>query len=298
MGGDVGGLIEVGPPSAFEGLVAYRGVGVTHRYPPHWHDELHLCLYTAGSGYVGDRRGRRRVAAGDFLLTPPGEVHHNWVTEREGVTFRSLYVPVPILRDVARQVTGRDDETAAFSPHRTRDPGLSRAFLMLHRGLEQPTMPLRRDGLLVEFLDRLVRARGSGAGSEPSAIAATGAGVVTGRSAGAGSATVRRVREYLHDHLGEPVALADLSRVADLSPFHLHRVFRRATGLPPHGYLLMVRVNQARDLLRRGVPPAEVALHTGFFDQSHLTRHFHRLVGVTPARFRAAERGRETAGNA
>ena len=92
--------------------------------------------------------------------------------------------------------------------------------------------------------------------------------------------------------------MSGVSRVADLSPFHLHRVFRRATGLPPHSYLLMIRVNQARELLRRGLSPAEVALHTGFFDQSHLTRHFHRLVGVTPARFRAAETGRETAGNA
>lgn len=293
MGGEVGGLLQVGPSSGAEGLVAYRGVGVTHRYPPHWHDELHLCAYTGGSGWVGDRSGRRRVVPGDFLLTPPGELHHNWVDREEGVTFRSLYVPVPMVRDAVRQLRGRDDETVAFASQRTRDPELMRAFVRLHRGLERQATRLERDGLVVEFLSRLVHG-----GQSDVDVAGGPVGPGSRPSAGGETAAVRRARDYLHEHAGEQVALADLSRVADRSPFHLHRSFRRATGLPPHGYLLMVRINLARQLLRRGLAPTEVALLTGFFDQSHLTRHFHRLVGVTPGRFRAAERGRETAGNA
>lgn len=280
MPGAVAGLIQVGPACGAGGIVAFRGAGVTHRYPPHWHDELHLCAYTGGSGYVGDRHGSRRVRPGDFLLTPPGEVHRNWVDRGEGIAFRSLYVPVPIVGAAVRQVTGRDADGVAFSAHRPGDPALRRAFLRLHRALERSTMPLQRDGLLVEFLGRLVA-------GDPWCDAEPPAGAATTARRGSEPAGMRRVREYLHDHLAEPVTLADLGRVAALSPFHLHRVFRRATGLAPHGYLLRVRVNRARDLLRRGLPPAEVALRTGFCDQSHLTRHFHRLVGVTPARFRS-----------
>jgi AraC-like DNA-binding protein len=143
----------------------------------------------------------------------------------------------------------------------------------MHRGLERATTPLERDDLLAAFLRRLINRCTQPARDE--------------RPAGRERVAVRRAIDYLHAHYARPVALADLSRAAALSPFHLHRVFRRAVGLPPHAYLVGVRVNRARNLLGRGIAPAEVAVATGFSDQSHLTRHFHRQVGVTPARFRA-----------
>jgi AraC-like DNA-binding protein len=55
--------------------------------------------------------------------------------------------------------------------------------------------------------------------------------------------------------------------------------------LTPHAYLDQLRVRHARELLRNGIAPADVALRTGYADQSHLTRHFRRLVGVTPGQY-------------
>jgi AraC-like DNA-binding protein len=80
-------------------------------------------------------------------------------------------------------------------------------------------------------------------------------------------------------------SLAELSAVARLSPFHLLRLFRAGVGLPPHQYLMSLRVERSKELLGRGAPIAEVAARTGFADQSHLTRCFKRLAGVTPGRF-------------
>ena len=74
-------------------------------------------------------------------------------------------------------------------------------------------------------------------------------------------------------------------------PAHLVRAFSAAYGIAPHQYLNSRRVDRARRLLLEGRPPGEVATTTGFFDQSHLTRHFRKLVGVTPGRYSKAVHG-------
>jgi transcriptional regulator GlxA family with amidase domain len=71
----------------------------------------------------------------------------------------------------------------------------------------------------------------------------------------------------------------------------LHRfatVFRQEVGIPPHQYLCRLRIQHAQSLLRQGTSPIVAAVETGFFDQSHLSRHFKRLCGVTPGRFVAS----------
>jgi AraC family transcriptional regulator len=72
-----------------------------------------------------------------------------------------------------------------------------------------------------------------------------------------------------------------------LSPHHFSRQFREAVGVPPHAHLIARRVERAKVLLAQtDLPIVQVALAVGFAHQSHLTRHFGRLVGTTPARFR------------
>ncbi|MFB7464272.1 helix-turn-helix domain-containing protein [Streptomyces sp. NPDC056224] len=68
-------------------------------------------------------------------------------------------------------------------------------------------------------------------------------------------------------------------------PTHLIRSFTAAYGLPPHAYLTGRRVALARRLLLAGAPPAAAATAAGFYDQAHLTRHFGRHVGTSPARY-------------
>jgi AraC family transcriptional regulator len=98
---------------------------------------------------------------------------------------------------------------------------------------------------------------------------------------------LRAVVDYIHAHLGAEVSLDELAAVAHLSPYHFARLFKNSTGLPPHQYVIARRVERAKELLRGRVRPAlaEVAAEVGFADQSHFTRHFRRLVGVTPKRF-------------
>lgn len=95
---------------------------------------------------------------------------------------------------------------------------------------------------------------------------------------------IRRVLDYIHDHLSEDISMDDLARAASLSVSHLNAVFRQTMGLAPHRYILHQRIERAKNLLLLGgLSAAEVAAEVGFYDQSHLNRHMRRLLGVTPA---------------
>ena len=102
---------------------------------------------------------------------------------------------------------------------------------------------------------------------------------------------LRVVVEYVEDHLDAGVTLKELAAVAHLSPYHFARQFKRATGLPPHQYVIARRVERAKQLLQGGdFTLAQVAARAGFSNQSVFTQHFKRLVGVTPGRFRTPTR--------
>jgi AraC family transcriptional regulator len=83
-----------------------------------------------------------------------------------------------------------------------------------------------------------------------------------------------------------------MAAVARLSPYHFARQFKAATGLPPHQYVIVRRVERAKQILQGGgeLSLAEVAAHAGFSDQSQFSQHFKRLVGITPRQFRMPAR--------
>jgi AraC-like DNA-binding protein len=106
---------------------------------------------------------------------------------------------------------------------------------------------------------------------------------------------LERARDYLGDRLQTRVTLDELAAAAGTDKFRLVRLFRAATGMPPHRYQLAQRVRLARRLIERGVPVAEVAAATGFADQSHLHRHFRRTLDLTPREYaRRFHRMRQT----
>jgi AraC family transcriptional regulator len=97
---------------------------------------------------------------------------------------------------------------------------------------------------------------------------------------------MQAVAEYIDAHLDQNFALADLAAVTHVSEFHFARQFKQTTGLSPHQFVIHQRVERAKRLIiGRRLSLAEIAVAVGFYDQAHLTRHFRRLVGVTPTQF-------------
>jgi AraC family transcriptional regulator len=97
---------------------------------------------------------------------------------------------------------------------------------------------------------------------------------------------LRSVIGFIDAHLGEDVSLMALARQAHVSPFHFARLFRRTVGIPPHQFVLRLRIQRAIGLMKsRTFSLAHIAAECGFHDQPHFTRAFRTVTGTTPAAY-------------
>lgn len=103
---------------------------------------------------------------------------------------------------------------------------------------------------------------------------------------------LRRIDCWIEAHLDGTIRLADLSRITDLSQFHLHRMFRVSRGMTLHSWITRHRIARAKALLATRVPLIEVAMACGYSSQSHFTRAFKGWTARTPDVYRACIHGR------
>ncbi|WP_081851154.1 helix-turn-helix domain-containing protein [Bradyrhizobium sp. URHD0069] len=97
-----------------------------------------------------------------------------------------------------------------------------------------------------------------------------------------GKDVLARLKEYVIDHIDEPIEVSTLAKIAGRSQYHFTRIFTRSVGISPHRYIVHLRLQRAIELVRDGRSGlAEIAIRTGFADQSHLTRWVRRVHGVS-----------------
>jgi AraC-like DNA-binding protein/quercetin dioxygenase-like cupin family protein len=263
------GIINVWRPTDLHQLEAHQGFAV-HRYVPrHWHEEFQFCLIEEGSADLTYRGDSHLTPPASLFIIHPGEIHSNRSFHPSGCSYRTLLIEPDAVRAAATEVYGHDYGVPFFPATVLFDRDLLALFVKLHIALEIHTSALERESLLLTFLTRLIERFGE---QRP-----TFQGSLNRRRG-----SVKRACEYLIEHHAENVFLGNLAHLAGLSPFHFSRLFSEQVGMPPHAFQTQVRVARAKTLLLQGCPISQVATDTGFADQSHLTRHFKRLVGITP----------------
>jgi len=103
--------------------------------------------------------------------------------------------------------------------------------------------------------------------------------------------TVRRVHEHIDGNLDQRIKVETLAKLAKLSVCYFVRAFKQSVGFTPHDYLIRRRLERTMELLRgTDMPLSEIALATGFSDQSHCARRFRQHVGMSPREYRRAPR--------
>ncbi|SMG22746.1 helix-turn-helix transcriptional regulator [Paenibacillus aquistagni] len=93
---------------------------------------------------------------------------------------------------------------------------------------------------------------------------------------------VNLIRAYIHEHYTDSITLDMLENEAGISRYHLIRMFKRSMHLPPHAYQNLLRINHAKKELKHRRSIADIAIDSGYYDQSHFSKAFARIVGTTP----------------
>ena len=239
-----------------------------HSFPRHTHDQFGIGIIRAGAQRSMSGRGTVEAGPGMLITVNPGEVHDGMPIGAAGRRWSMLYFDPAVVYRLA------DDLAAISSDFEFHHPVLERHDLAarFERLLQALTAGHHADMLTPEeaallLFDLMVPARRRASGTGPD---------------------IDRARAMLDEAPADAVSLADLAAVLGTSRFQAVRAFSRATGLTPHAYLTQRRVSLARRLIAGGMPLAEVAAESGFFDQSHMNRHFTRIFGITPGAYAAA----------
>lgn len=232
-----------------------------HVYPLHTHDTWTVLILDRGAiRYDLDRDEHDSVRSSVTLLPP--YVPHNGRSATGGeFRKRVLYLEA---EQFDESLIGRAVDGPAIA-----DGSLRARLTEIHNALRQPGDELEAESQLALVRERLEHHLRR---MDPP------------READDGTLAVQ-LRELLDARVYDGLRLAEASRILQAHPTHLVRSFSREFGLPPHRYLNGLRLDRSRRLLLSGVPASDVAQRVGFHDQAHLTRHFKRLLGVTPGAY-------------
>jgi AraC-like DNA-binding protein len=253
---------------------------LTYSFAKHTHEGAAVGVIEDGAESFYYRGAIHTAPAGRIIIFNPNEAHTGQGTDERGWRFRMFYLDSALLMKAAAELSGKRRDIPFFSTPTIDDPELASLLRNLHISLEAGGTKLERESKFLWTFAQLAKRHAD----DPSVE----------RGMGDERTVVRIVRQYLEDRYSENVSLDDLARVAGLSAYHLLRVFRSETGLPPHAYLEQIRVNRARELLRAGSSIADVTFNTGFSDQSHFSRHFKKMTGVTPGQYQKTARSYKT----
>ena len=225
---------------------------------------------------VFDYRGSVHASTpGRVVVLYPDEVHDGRSGTDEGFGYRIVYVEPFLLTDAVRTLRGRPYPLPFVSEPVSTNAILSRAIDAAFRA---PLESLAVDSLIVDLAQGLMAGERGGARS-----------VISRR---VDVRAVERARQFLDAEKTRVVHSRELESITGLTRYDLARQFRITFGTSPYRYLLMRRLEFARERIHRERPLVEVALDAGFADQAHFTRAFRSAFGLTPARYRALRASR------
>ena len=218
-----------------------------------------------------------RHVPGRLAMTASGrEMRLRWrTTSAQVMQTLHLYVPGQAFRRVAEQTWAREISTDELPDTLgTADPMVESIMLGLAAAVQGGAGDLYAESAMQFLAVHLLTRRGF----KPPAVSA---------AARQADPRILRVVAYMHDNLAQPLSLADLAQVAQLSPFHFLRLFRATVGEAPHRYLNQLRIAAARRRLERSnASISEIAYLCGFSSPAHLAARFRRWAGISPTAYR------------
>jgi AraC family transcriptional regulator len=235
---------------------------------------LHLDGPVGVERQLGSQRERRVVPAGGLFILPGGM---DFGVRLEGeLDSLHIYLRNELMCEVAEEL-GLDRATVELFPS-LGEPDLLVERLAL--GVREALMDDDPGaGVYADYMSRALAARLLRRCAMPRAGAGDQQGALSGMQ-------FRQVKDFLEANLDQPLSLADMAAASGLSPSHFARRFKATAGMPPHQYLIQMRVERAKRLLQGQRQIVDVALECGFAHQEHLTSVFRRITGQTPAAFR------------
>ena len=249
-------------------IEANQFVGIEQKFPNHFHEYYVIGFVECGRRNLTCKNRDYTIDAGDLLIFNPLDNHACYQVDHKALDWRCINISEDVMRETVKQITGRDHLPKFTTTVACR----SEAVLSL-RELHDLIMEQRRDFEKEEIFFFLIKQLLDDF-TEPAQDSLSEA-----------SEEIQKACDYMESNFAELITLNDLSKLAGLNKYTLLRNFSKQRGVTPYQYLETIRIGEAKKLLEKGAGPLDAAMQTGFTDQSHFTKFFKKIIGLTPKQY-------------
>lgn len=252
--------------SNIEGLECFRAYNFIHHFRRHSHEGYTIGVIEDGFGDNNYKGSVFHLAPGKIVVMNPDEAHTGYVVSEHPWSYRMFYIN----QEAFQRMLPEKSFTPFFRGLCFENEYWFEKLRTLHCLLETQADSLAQQTRFIETFSTFAQVHGKVASP-----------VVSGKE----PKYIGRIKDYINAHFRQNISIDDLVKTTNLSRAYLIRSFRLCVGIPPYAYLIQTRVRNAKKLLARKMPVAQVACEMGFSDQSHLTRHFKSITGITPKQY-------------
>jgi len=248
---------------------AYHFQGIMQKFPNHFHEYYVIGFIEKGQRFLSCKNNEYTIETGDLLLFNPRDNHACEQIDGKTLDYRCINIKPEIMSKVIFEITGKE-----YLPYFKSQVVFHSELIVVLRELHQIIMEeekdFRKEEIFFFLLEQLIEEY-------------TEQEVPAGNTEQ--STEARVICEFLENHYMENITLDDLCKLTGLSKYYLLRSFTKQKGISPYSYLETIRIDKAKKMLEQGVMPIDVAILTGFTDQSHFSNFFKKFIGLTPKQY-------------
>ncbi len=250
-------------------IEAYHFQGIMQKFPNHFHEYYVIGFIEKGQRFLSCKNKEYTIEPGDLLLFNPHDSHQCEQIDGKTLDYRCINIQPEVMSKAIFEITGKE-YLPSFMPQVVFHSEWVPVLRELHQIIMEEERDFRKEEIFFFLLEQLIEEY-------------TEQVVPTGNTEQ--SLETRTICEFLENHFMENITLEDLCKLTGLSKYYLLRSFTKQKGISPYSYLETIRIGRAKKMLEQGVLPIDVALQTGFTDQSHFSNFFKKFIGLTPKQY-------------
>lgn len=250
-----------------------QAIGTSHIFPKHCHESVYILgLMDHGASYcVGEEDSGSIVQPNEAFMINPGQVHSGIPITSYGISYSLLSVDTSLMGELTSDLIETEGVLPEFNKIVDSNKTVNQKLRGLFQVLQTSQDNLQTESELNETLSVLIN-HYSSTRSKP---------LLKGEE----KKRIKLAKDYLSSNLSEKMTLSEVAEQVKLSQYYFTRLFKKKTGISPHAYRTQQRLDAAKSFLKKGRNLSEVAVSTGFTDQSHFTNTFKAYMGITPGQY-------------
>ncbi len=230
------------------------------KFKPHFHNSYSIGLITEGEHKLHLRDDRKLIKSGEIKIINPNELH--FVDSSSSWSYLNLMVEKDDVYEVAESMFLKEIKNNIKFKNCINEKEAIELFIKLFNSKDEKIV---FEENFIEFIEFLLN-NYSSFESNPKNFG-----------------SIKYAIDFIHSFFLEDISLEDIAKSINLSKYHTIKLFKKYTNLTPHQYILRLRIEEARKLLKKDIPLSQIALQCGFSDQSHFIKEFKKVYGFTPS---------------